>query len=204
MEYFSACPFLSVSGSVVTEIVNSFLHGSPVLNGTGAENTLWNRIECNIRKYYCSEPSEAQGNCASSLKHDWAFPSLLPFLTCSSMWWSNSWWSGSSSPRRGVQHKARFWSLLPAGATLLLPLPAMGDGPTQFSSWCFGGKMVMVARVKPCWRTAFNVTEPLLIENGSGESAVATSRAARSVKWFIGRGVVMHSSPSLELCENMS
>lgn len=188
-EYFSAYPFLSISGNVVTEIVYSFLHGSSVLNGTGAENTLWSRIECNIRKYYCSEPSEAQGLCASSLKHDWAFPSLLPFLIFSSTWWSNSWWSGSgrcfpahADPWLRSQHKAH------SGNSFLLvllspPIAGSGGQATQLSS-CLLGSNSDGGQVRPWHRTPFTVAQPLPVENPYGESAVATSRAARSVKWL--------------------
>lgn len=116
-----------------------------MLNGTGAENTLWNRTECNIRKYYCSEPSEAQGHCASSLKHNWAFPSLLPFLIFSSMWWSNSWWSGvgdvfpsHADPSLWSPAQSTFLVTPSCWCYCLLPLPAMGDRPTLFSSCLWG------------------------------------------------------------------
>lgn len=66
MEYFSAYPFLEISGNIVTEIVqfpfgwglDSYYRIYAERN-IGTENTLWNRIECNILKYYCSDTFES-------------------------------------------------------------------------------------------------------------------------------------------------
>lgn len=67
---------------------------------------------------------------------------------------------------------------------VLLSPPIAGNGgrANTIQLLAFGAAVVMVARVRPCQRTPFNVAQPLLVENPYRESAVAISRAARSVK----------------------
>lgn len=124
------------------------------LNGTGVENTLWRRTECNIRNYYCSEPSEAQGTVHPALNTTGPSPvccHLLFSVVCDGIT-ADDVGVGDAFPSHA--HPS-LWS--PAQSTFLvtpscwcyclLPLPAMGDGPTQFNS-CLLGEMLMVARVK--------------------------------------------------------